>query len=471
MAEVWHGSWWRPSESGKEEVGGELRIDDRGCILVLFGSFASWNYDDLTRGAVAFPLDEPLIEPLIHGYANGKMVSLLDAQCTFPRLPGALGTERWRARAAIEAHLDPGEEEPTFTGLRMHLQHLGAWARARGVQERFDVREERLEVAAKTHQLASCVLPSGAKVAIEQQVGTSHDAGAYSIRQPVSLAIEPPTAAPWLDLLNAWLQPWEVLLWVATASAGRVESLYVRPTNLSEARWCRLWVPLVRSGAEADRELWPSDLLFTADEFPRGFCRGLDRWLEIWDDLRHVVGPLFARDRAPFVYANDRFYTAAAAVEGYHRYCSESGADVATADHRARVARLDSILSAWAPDLREWAVNAARPFNHVPLWRRFADVICSAGAVGESIVGVHGETFARQVASARHGHAHALEGPRLGDESGSLYFAARALVWLLRLTLMVDLGFDLDDAASRITKHDSFRWTAEEIRGSLEQRP
>jgi len=64
---VWVGSWWRPGRD--EEVGGKLTLDDRGCSLQLFGSFASWNGDELTRGG-SLPLTQSLKEPLIHGIAS-----------------------------------------------------------------------------------------------------------------------------------------------------------------------------------------------------------------------------------------------------------------------------------------------------------------------------------------------------------------------------------------------------------------
>ena len=78
----------------------------------------------------------------------------------------------------------------------------------------------------------------------------------------------------------------------------------------------------------------PNDVVFYCDDMPGGFAEGIVRWLEIWADSSTSCRQLFARDVAPFVYTNDRFYTAAAAVEAYHRHHSESF-EGSTAEHRA----------------------------------------------------------------------------------------------------------------------------------------
>src|SRR5690606_19002316 len=133
-------------------------------------------------------------------------------------------------------------------------------------------------------------------------------------------------------------------------------------------------------------------------------------WLALWSELQHVLGPLYARAAAPFAYANDRFYTAVAAVEAYHRYCVESEQDLPRVEHRKRVARIDGLLTEHAPELREWAVNAVTPFNRIPLWRRIVDVVDTLPDLGSSLLGGRTEAFAKAVESSRHGHAHALQG-------------------------------------------------------------
>lgn len=186
-----------------------------------------------------------------------------------------------------------------------------------------------------------------------------------------------------------------------------------------------------------------------------------------WADLRHVLGPLHARAAAPFAYANDRFSSAVAALEAYHRYCVATERELERRDHRLRVAELGQTLDAHAPHLSNWAVNAARPFNKIPLWKRLVDILEVLPLISSSLIGADAaevKLFARAVESARHGHAHALGDPRSIDSGEDLYFAADALVWILRACVMVDLALPLDLVEQRIVEHERFRRTASAVR-------
>ncbi|HUP68366.1 MAG TPA: HEPN domain-containing protein [Acidimicrobiales bacterium] len=460
MREEWLGVWWRAGSDTR--VGGNLVLDDKGGKLVLFGSFFDWTGFDLAAG-VGFPLGEPQTIAVIHGRTIDP-VSVLSARCDFPVPPGAEGFEGWHAEAVVGAHVKgpEGGSEPTFTGVQFELESLPAWSRARGVAQRYS-EGSRTEVVVQPHGLAACQLPSGEEVSIEQWAVTSEEPLQYQIRQPVKISIQGTPPATWKELLNRWLQPLQVLLWLATGVAGRVEQMEVRLPRPEEhsPKWAKLWASLVEPALTNGRELHPSDVLFFADELPGGFGVGLAKWLSVWDDLRHVLGPLYARASAPFAYANDRFYTAVAAIEAYHRYYVESEQDLPRVEHRERVARIERIVSEQAPDLRDWAVNAVQPFNRIPLWQRIVDIAERLPDVSSDLFGSHLHGFAKAVEEARNGHAHALEGSRAIESGEGLYVSADALVWLLRACVLVDLG--LDSTQSRIRQHERFGWTTRRL--------
>ena len=443
-------------------------MDDTGCTLTLFGSFGPAS---LPPGGMTWPPAQPLREPLIHGIAEGIRFSVVNSECHWPRPPRALGTEQWRAEAAIEAHLElPAEGQLLlYSGLGIDLQHLARWARAPGFDQRFYYDSERIEVGVQPHTLESCALPSGVTLTIRQGIDseTIGDTEGVAIRHPVAVWIDDTTPATWQSLLNTWLQPIQVLVWLATATPGWVDRLWVRTRNIDgDLSWARLWLPLVQPLRESD--LLPGDLLFFARDLPGGFCKGLERWLLLWEELQHVIGPLFSRVRAPFTYANDRLYTAVAAIEAYHRYCTDTARDLPKAEHKARVERLATVLRVHAPDLEEWAVNAARPFNHRAIWRRIVDVAECTGLVGTELLANKAEPFARAVEKARHGQAHALAGSEspLGD-SGRLYLAATAVTWLLRFGWLVDLGFPTHTAEASILRNSQFQWAVSSLRPTL----
>jgi hypothetical protein len=461
--ERWLGRWRRPDSDS--DVGGELVFEDGRIQLTLFGSLVDWSRYDVTNVFTGHLDPQPELR-VIHGRTLSD-VSVLKARCRFPIHPHMEGNEGWSGEAIVEGRVDAPIDgsEPVFDGLRLRLHTLPAWARARAVKQSYVWADDpHVEIAAREHELASGTLSSNATVRIKQSVTTTPGDRALTVRQPVWFEVRTIAGETWGTLRNRWLQPLQVILWLATGEPATVEHMELPvPDGRSPARlwWYRLWAPLLEPRHRSERRLLPDDVMFHADELPGGFAAGFDRWLSIWSDLQHVIGPLHARAVAPFAYANDHFYTAAAAIEAYHRYCVDSESDLPREQHRQRVDRLSSILAAAAPDLHDWAVNAVRPFNRVPWWRRMVHIAECIPHVSAALFGERVEPFAKVAEATRHGEAHALEGARELDEGFALVAAARALTWLLRTCILVDLGFEIEMAQSRVLRHVEFRTTCE----------
>lgn len=465
----WLGRWKRPN--GAASVGGKLEVGDTGVSLLLLGSLADWGATDLSAG-IGFPLREPQRIPVVHGRTDRSM-TVLNASCDFPIPPGAEGSESWHADAAIEGFVvaPPDGLEPRFGGIRFELDLLPGWARARGVAGRY-FTDGRTEVSVQPHDLGRAVLADGTIVHIDQGSITSSGHLHFEIRQPVTFVVDCAEQATWHELLNQWLQPVQALLWIVSGASGRVQTIELRLPADDEhqrERWGRLWVSLVEPAPAGTRRPSEREMLFLANEMPGGFGSGLQRWLGLWGDLRHVLGPLYARASAPFAYANDRFYTAAAALEAYHRYCSTSERDLPLVEHGIRVDRVAAVLTEHAPDLCDWAVNAVRPFNRIPYWRRITEMVDCFPLLRDELFGEGLVPFSKAVEDARHGHAHALERSRTLDDGASLYVAADVLVWLLRACILVDLGFAPDDVESRIRRHEGLHWVSERMRSLLRE--
>ena len=454
----WLGSWWAP---GSEEVGGQLTFGDHGVKLEIFGSLLG--RQDFEVGKVlSFLPREPHRLDVIFGI-SGRRLSVLSAKCESPLLPGMSGSEIWHGEAVLEGHLVDGATEPMFTGVRLELEALPEWARAKGLVVREFLADRRMEVVVEPHELVSALLGQGEKIRLDQASVTSNSRREFKIRQPVRLSIEDTKDSSWPSLLNRWLQPVQVLLWIATGEAGRVENIELMGKfEPPMSRYAKLWISLIEPRVTSRRPA-PTDILFFADEFPDGFGSGMERWLTLWEELRHVLGPLYARASAPFAYVNDRFYTAAAGIEAYHRYVAGSDRDTSRIEHQERVERLADLLSEHAPDLKDWATNAARPFNRIPLWRRVVEVCSAVGQVSSRLFGENVETFARAVEDARHGHAHALSSGSSSLSGQWLYLAGDALVWVLRARIMIDLGFPTSLVEGRILRHSRFQWTVERL--------
>jgi len=467
------GSWWRV-DNADEEVGGTLSIKEDGLALVLVGSFPTG--EDQTK-VLKYPPAEPLIAPVIVGQTDGTHHwTLLNGKRSFPRFPGFRGgTEGWAIEAAVEADLSTQKTlPPAFTGVRFGFQHMDVWSRAQGVDQTIDFNSLQVDVSATTHQLAHGLLDSGDEIEIDQGLSFEDgDAGSgYTIRQPVTLTVRAVGGQRWESLLNAWLQPLQGLLWLATTEVCRITETSVRieQDELGPQRWAALWAPIMQPAKDkADGRIDPDDVLFFADELPGGFAAGVQKWADLWNTNRHILGPLLGRERAPFAYVNDRFATAASATEAYHFEVVGSKQDLPKAAHKARVAAVNDVLEQHAPEHKDWAVAGLPSFNKMPMWQRVLWVIEQSGEVGEQLVGTHGEFFAKQVVSARDGHAHALKGEvAIYGDPGGLYHAGSALMWVLRTLFLRDLGFESQDAQQRVSKNRSFRWTARSLRGVLD---
>jgi hypothetical protein len=456
--EEWLGQWSRPGASSR--VGGLLSFKEDGVTLNATHSLFDLSQLTTPSGVMGYPVSPPQEIPVLHGTAP-KRLSVLDAWCDWPVVGGGMrGNETWHASAIVEGHVGSDDGgEPTFKGLQFELSNLPAWAGWRGIRRtEWFGDDARSDISVQAHDLAFGNLPGGGTIRIDQGRVLRWADREVDIRQPVRLSIEGVEAESWRALLNGWLQPIQVLLWIATAEVGRVEHLGLRlPTEEQhEPKWGRLWVSLLEP-AERTGTTRHRDSLFFAAEMPGGFGAGVARWLGLWGELRHVLGPMFARSAAPFAYANDQFYSAISAVEAYHRYCVESERDLPRQQHKARVRRLKEVLEETAPDLAVWAVNAATPFNRVPLWSRIVQIAECLPLVSEALFDDRVEEFARAAESQRHGHAHALRSDAEADPASVLHHSARALTWLLRGAILVDLGFTPEVAEERILRHEGFR--------------
>ena len=77
------------------------------------------------------------------------------------------------------------------------------------------------------------------------------------------------------------------------------------------------------------------------------------------------------------------------------------------------------------------------------------------------LVGTHKDAFLVEVNRARNSQAHALHSnSRFHDQDGGLYFAAETLNWLLRVMLLIELGFTAEDAEQAVQGNSSFKFVA-----------
>ena len=262
---------------------------------------------------------------------------------------GALGTERWSVDAVVEGHLTPASDGvQRFGGVSVELDLLPLWSARCRIEERWLSEVAGVEMSAAAARLFECDLRAGVHLRIEQGLATTRGRSRTAITQPVSATFEVAEPETWRLLLDEWLQPLQVLIWVATGEVGRIDRMEVLVESPPEVRhpirWRRLRAPVLQpDGRDEDDGVLSTDVLFFADELPDGFGAGFARWLQLWAEFGDAIGPLFARQRVRFVYSNDRFYSAASAIEASYRYHTGSGENLGAAAHQSRLDTLPTL--------------------------------------------------------------------------------------------------------------------------------
>lgn len=203
-------------------------------------------------------------------------------------------------------------------------------------------------------------------------------------------------------------------------------------------------------------------MLFTARELPGGFAHGLRRWFEIHERHSTAVELLLGVGYAPFIFSEQRFLALAQAIEVYQREAI-GGAPLPRTEHRRRVREITSAIT--DSDLAGWAESILREANRLRLAERVAGVIGRLGDLGREIVGDDEETFVRRVVQTRNDLTHRDQRGAWVLEEPARYWHGQALDWLLRASLLVDLGFSSEEVGSRIRRNTRYDWFRSQLRG------
>lgn len=455
------GSWWRPGHD--EEVGGRLVIDDNESTLDIFGTLADWSEHDFARG-VTSDAQVPDI-PMLNGFADGQQLTVLGLTCLSPRFPGMIGNEVWLCEAALETHL---KEDHTlrFSGIKAELEHLGAWVGAPGASREWNMQDGSIRVEAQSEELVSVVLPDNTKLTLGQDLSESNEKEGIRLSFPASASFTGAALGSWRDLSEAYVMPLEALLWLATTRLSPADREWLKN---DDERWTRYHASKIRPKAtdveRQRRRLVPSEMLFTAADLPGGASQGLRQWFDDWDQMSHVLGPLIARDRSPFSYADDRFTAAVAAVEEYHRLLEGDDRELPRAEHRARVSKIVDLVDRHEPGYSDWVHRALREANRISLKARLVQLTEESGEVAQQMLGNHLDDFIDAVCDARNEYAHGTKKESKIKGGEILHWSAAALRWLLRVTLLRSMGFD--DSVTRVSGYSRFSQEAKRIHDAL----
>lgn len=250
---------------------------------------------------------------------EGSRLTLLELTSLGGNLssPGEWTTrQQWICDCAVGGHIAP-VQPVTFSSISFGLSDLSAWLNTPRPEEKRTIKPYRLDLSVETHEIAEFD-HGDLTIHFDGSFGTRSGFDSITLDYPARITASTSAELIWQELVNRAATPIEVLLWVATGRFSALDDLRVRldgPHPVYERLWVSLLQP--RRFEPPTRRLVGNEILFVADEIPGGLEAGLNRWFDVWSAIRPAFGPVIARYRAPFSYANDRFHSAVAALEAY----------------------------------------------------------------------------------------------------------------------------------------------------------
>jgi len=461
----WSGTFEVPNSGVR--VGGRLTIDSGQSTLTTFGSLAGedgspvqanpWHDEDV--GTI----------PMVWGVSEeGSRLTLLELTSLGGNLswPGEWTTrQQWICECAIGGHIEP-VQPVTFSSISFGLSDLSAWLTTPRPEEKRTIKPYRLDLSAATHEIAAFE-HDDLTVHFDGSFGTRSGFDSITLDYPARITASTSVEQTWQELVNMTATPIEVLLWVATGRFSALDDLRVRLDGQHPV-YERLWVSFLqpRRFEPPTRRLVGNEILFKADEIPGGLEAGINRWFAVWSAIRPAFGPVIARYRAPFSYANDRFHSAVAALESYSTLKHGKRA-LSKEERNRRIEVVRESLDGSAPELTNWVLEALGQSHYHSIRSRLVRLLDDAGPIGDALVGDDKDGFISAVVKARDAYAHSA--PIVGGVEGgaALHWAAEGLNWLLRYYALIEVGFERENAIERVVTNDTFVQVAERLREAV----
>lgn len=446
---------------GKEDerVTGTLTYEPTaGVTLDLIGTFG----DVLEQGSFKNEDDN---RDRIHGVANGKLVTLVDAsrselKIQMPGIPSAT----YRARYLL---MGANVQQPRllqFKSVIVKVSNLTQWVGRSGIEVNVDWSDG--QPPSKWTYIFRPPQPEHAdfassgvvKMGVEYTLGGDNVTESH-IRQSAYIKVQPgsPVDIQGALTLAGKLRDLVVLASDAPADFEAVllepnEAIYVDEPRRPEP--LELYAHFSQASKPAQRSRL--EMLFTYAQF--GGIEGVARWLHLSDDIAPAIGTLMSLRHGDFLYAENRLQNVTHAAESLHRIRFGSEA-IATAEHAARVAR---IIGAHSGEDRSWLEQKLQYSNEPNLRRRLIELVEFAGSPALALV-LDKKKWATAVAASRNRLTH-FQGRAPAPDS--LFYLSESVyqVLLLCILRMVDAP---DDLLNSVAGNHHFAWLRERLPGAV----
>ena len=434
---------------------GSLSFDEEGVRLDLDGPLRGPKV--LGQGIVGGS-PEAASEAILHGRLNnGQEITLLHAQGW--SVPVDEMTETWIADFALTGGLI---NDDTFTEMVVIFDDLMTWVDPPGML-RSDLLSSSITVETKGETLDETTLDDERTVLLISGVeGRSSDDSVH-LDQWCGVKVTAADPRPVLDVLNEWARPLQDLLVVCIGRPVRLEEILLRgPGHDPRRASLKLFFKAVQPTARTRPHInsYDSPTLLTYANSPLPFSTLIAEWFSMHERLSDAITLLCGPYYAPFIYGSHRYASTfqsaeALAIAIYKRKEKNSK------DHQERVEAVAAALmeADLDPEIVGWATRVIKGHNEKSLRQLMEELILSAGDTGQQVL----ESVPKLpdiLAAARTSVAHPG-----GKGPGTLarYWLGEALIWILRVRLLAELGVPISDLSARVAEKSAFQDVLREL--------
>ena len=451
------GRFWRPRHP-QRAVHGSLTFDEDGLRLDLGDPLRAplVRADGIVSGS-----PEPADEAVVHGWLrDGQAVTLLRLRGW--SMPASGMPETWTADFAVTGGHTSGD---AFSQMVLIFDCLMPWVRPPGII-RGDLFAPSFTVETQQATLAHTELGDGRAVRLVAGVEGRQAGDSVHLDQWCGLEVTGEKPKPALEVLSEWARPLQDLLVVCIGQPVRIEQVLLR-TPEHDLGWAplELLFKAVQPAALAhpaamslDSYDSPALLSYAASPVPFGALIG--GWFGLYDRFPEVVTLLCAPYYAPFIYGRHRYASTFQAAEALARAVPDTK-EKSRDEHRARVEAVTAVLkeARLGEDVTSWAMRVLQGRNDKPLRQLMEELISSAGDMGRELLAALPD-LAGRLAAARAGVSHPGAG---GPGALEWYWLGEALIWVLRVRLLAELGVPVSELSARVIPKPAFQDVLSEL--------
>jgi hypothetical protein len=191
-----------------------------------------------------------------------------------------------------------------------------------------------------------------------------------------------------------------------------------------------------------------SEMLVPFSDISDRFENVIKRWFDGYEKMSSFFDMFFSTHYVPVMYTHHRFLSYVNAIELYHRIKYSNY----VLEPRLHKERLKSIMDSIPNEHNEWLASKLQWSNEPSLRARLEEVVSGTGRLVDGLLD-YSENGIGRIVTTRNYLTH--RDPELEPKAAKeleLIYLTRVLDAIVRMLLLKEIGFDLDDIEKRITR-------------------